>query len=229
MRYFVINETVNSLTLGLRTTEPPQLPITERIVQRVEVDGREGALTILKGWRYCEISFKVALIGADVRGKYRAAAAQLYAARTVYFSTDPSLYYKIKAVELGPLDVKFAQFGEFSIKFSCAPFKYLRGVATVTMTASGTIANPGTVYSLPKITVYGSGKRTLTINGKAVALNLLSAHLVLDSDLKECYFGDTAQNQLMTGDFPVFEVGNNVINLGTGITKVEIEPRWRYF
>jgi phage-related protein len=32
----------------------------------------------------------------------------------------------------------------------------------------------------------------------------------------------------MTGDFPRLEVGSNTITLGTGITKVEIEPRWRY-
>ena len=229
MDAFIINETVNSRTaLGLWITEPPLLPATERIVQKIEVDGREGSLTIFKGWRDCEIPVKVALLGADIRGRYRNALAQIQGAKTMYFSNDPTVYYKVKSVVVEPLYMRLSQLGEFTINFSCAPFKYQRNVAVITRTASGTLSNPGTVYSLPKITVYGTGTRTLTINGKAVVLNLLSAHLILDSELKECYFGNTAQNTLMTGDFPVLEPGNNTITLGTGITKGEIEPRWRY-
>ena len=52
--------------------------------------------------------------------------------------------------------------------------------------------------------------------------------LTLDSELKTCYFGNVAQNQNMQGDFPVFEVGSNTITLGSGITKIEIEGRWRH-
>jgi phage-related protein len=98
----------------------------------------------------------------------------------------------------------------------------------LTLTSSGTVVNPGTVYALPRIKVYGTGSRTLTINGRPIILNLLSGNLTLDSELKECSFGDAAQNNRMTGEFPVFDVGPNTITLGSGITKVEIEPRWRY-
>jgi phage-related protein len=80
---------------------------------------------------------------------------------------------------------------------------------------------------LPCVKVYGTGSRTLTVNGKPIILNLLSGNLTLDSELKECFYGDVAQNQNMSGDFPVFNVGDNTVTLGIGITKVEIEPRWR--
>lgn len=229
MNAFVINETINSRTaLGLRITERPIMPATERIVQKIEVDGREGSLNILKGWKDCDINFKVALLGTDIRNRYRTVTAQVRAAETVYFSNDPTIYYKVKIATVGALDMKLSQLGEFPVTFNCAPFKYLRSVTMITRTTSGTITNPGTVYSLPRIKVYGSGTRDLTINGKLIVLNLLSSPLTLDSEIKECYYGNTAQNQLMTGDFPRFEVGANTITLGTGITKVEIEPRWRY-
>jgi len=61
-----------------------------------------------------------------------------------------------------------------------------------------------------------------------IILNILSGSLTIDSELKTCFFGNVAQNQNMNGDFPVFNVGNNTITLGTGITRIEIEPRWRY-
>ncbi|EPW7814222.1 hypothetical protein ACWPLL_003040 [Listeria monocytogenes] len=81
---------------------------------------------------------------------------------------------------------------------------------------------------MPRIKVFGSGTRTLTINGKPIILNLQSEYLIIDSELKECFYGDVAANNLMTGDFLEFRVGSNTVTLGTGITKVEIEPRWRY-
>jgi phage-related protein len=229
MNYFVLNETINSRTdLGLRITERPVLPSTERVVQKIEVDGREGSLNILKGWKDCDISFKVALLGTDIRSRYRNVSAQICAAQSVYFSNDPTVYYKVKTAAVGALEMKLSQFGEFAVTFSCAPFKYQRNVAMLTRTASGTVTNPGTVYSLPKIKVYGTGSRTLTINGKPIVLNLLSGNLTLDSELKECFYGDVAQNQNMSGDFPIFNVGGNPVTFGTGITKVEIEPRWRF-
>jgi len=229
MDHFVLNDTIHSRgDLGLWITERPPTPATERIVKNIDVDGREGTLTIFKGWRDSELPMQAALLGADIQARYRAVQAKLRDAKSLYRSDDPSVYYNVKSVEIGPLYMKLSTLGEFNVYFSCAPFKYQRNVAMVTRSASGSLVNPGTVYSLPKITVYGTGTRTLTINGKAITLNLLSAHLILDSELKTCYFGDTAQNQLMTGDFPVLEVGNNTIMLGTGITRVEIEPRWRF-
>jgi phage-related protein len=229
MNYFVINDNINSRTdLGLRITERPSLPVSERIVQKIDVDGREGTLNILKGWKDADISFKAALLGADIRNRHRAVTAQIRAAQTVWFSGDPMVFYKVKAATTGALDMRLSQLGEFAITFGCAPFGYLRNAATINRTTSGTVNNPGTVYSLPKIRVYGAGTRSLTINGKPVTLNLLSSPLAIDSELKECYFGDTAQNHLMTGDFPRLEVGSNTVTLGTGITKVEIEPRWRF-
>jgi phage-related protein len=229
MNAFILNETTNSrANLGLRITQPPTFPATQRIIEKIDVDGREGSLTLLKGWEDIALTLKAAVLGANCRADYRSAVAAILAASTVRFSNDPDVFYKVKYAKVGEMTMQLRSLGEFQISFVCAPFKYIRGVATVTMTASGSITNPGTVYSLPKIKVYGTGTRTLTINGKPIMLNLLSGNLTLDSELKECHYGDVAQNNRMTGDFPRFEVGSNTITLGTGITKLEIEPRWRY-
>ena len=117
---------------------------------------------------------------------------------------------------------------EFELEITCLPFRYKSGVPLINRTSSGTVTNSGNVNSLPRIKVFGSGTRTLTINGKPIVLNLQSEYLIIDSELKECFYGDVAANNLMTGDFPEFRVGSNTVTLGTGITKIEIEPRWRY-
>jgi phage-related protein len=232
MNAFIIDSTINSRTdLGLRITEPPVTPPSRRIINSIEVDGREGTLTMLRGWNDIVFNFKAGIIGNSQNrhnSKFREMLPTIINAKTVYFSNDSDVFYNVKHVVVGALERKMAIMSEFALTFTCSPFRYIRSVETVTMTASGNIDNTGTVYSLPKITVYGTGSQTLTINGKAIILNILQGSLVLDSELKTCYYGNVAQNNQMRGDFPVFEVGNNTITLGSGITKIEIEPRWRY-
>ena len=228
MNSFTLDEKTNSRAAwGLRITEPPVIPPARRIVEPIEVDGREGTLTLLKGWEDTTFSLKAAILGANPNGRFRDILPVILAAKTVYFSGDPTVYYKIKYAEAGGLIRLLSALWEFPLTFVCAPFRYTRNVAPITMMASGTLTNPGGVYSLPKITVYGAGSRTLTVNGKPIILNILAGSLTLDSELMECYQGSTAQNNQMSGAFPVFNVGGNTITLGTGITKLEIEPRWR--
>ena len=51
MNAFILDGTINSRTdLGLRITQVPVIPTSERVIESIEVDGREGDLTLLKGW-----------------------------------------------------------------------------------------------------------------------------------------------------------------------------------
>jgi len=229
MNAFILNGNINSRTnLGLRITEPPKVPPSRRIVDSIEMDGREGTLTIFKGWEDITFYMKAALMGANLQSRFRDILPQILNAKTIHFSNDTAVQFNIKHVHAGALERKLSSLHEFSLEFTCAPFRYIRNVAMISRTTSGTVSNPGSVYSLPRITVFGTGSRTLTINGKPIVLNILSGNLVLDSELRTCHFGNVAQNNRMTGDFPVLNPGNNTITLGTGITRVEIEPRWRF-
>ena len=229
MNAFILDGTINSRTnLGLRITEPPVIPPAKRIAESVQVDGREGTLTLLKGWEDITFSLKAALLGANLQGRFRDVLPKILSATTIYFSGDNGVFFRIKHVSAGGMERKLTSLGEFSLFFVCDPFRYMRNAAAITMAATGSVINPGTVYALPKITVYGTGSQTLTVNGKLVRLNILSGNLTLDSELMECYRGSTAQNNQMQGVFPVLNPGSNTVTWSGGITKLEIEPRWRY-
>jgi len=229
MNAFILNNTINSRTnLGLRITRPPVIPPTRRVVNTLDIDGREGSLTILRGWRDVSFDLRVALLGDNHATRWRDMLPQILNAETIHFSNDTAVFYQIKHIHAVPNEKRLVGMSEYTLNFTCAPFRYMRNVAVVTRTTSGTLVNPGTVHSLPRITVFGTVTRTLTINGRAIVLNLLQGSLTLDSALKICHFGNVSQNNQMTGDFPVLGVGNNTITLGTGITRLEIEPRWRF-
>lgn len=226
MNAFILDGTINSrVNLGLRITEIPVLPSATQIVDSIEIEGREGTLTIKKGWEDINFSFKAAVKSHD---QWRAILPQIKNAETIFFSSDPDVHFKIKTVNIGGITPLLTNLWEFELTFTCAPFRYLNNVATLNRTTSGVVTNNAGLYSLPRIKVFGTGNRTLTINGKPIGLNILQGYLIIDCELKECYYGDVAQNNQMTGDFPIFNVGNNQVTLGTGITKVEIEPRWRF-
>lgn len=229
MYAFILDGTIHSKKdMALRISEVPILPSSEKIIESITIDGREGSMTIEKGWKDLEFSFKVVLQSNAYMAKWREILPKILSAKTISFSNDVTVHYKIKQFKTSGLKQIMSNLWEFELNLVCAPFRYLNDVATLVRTSSGTVTSHGNVYSLPRIKVYGTGKRTLTINGKPIVLDLQSEYLILDSELKECYYGNVATNHLMSGTFPIFNIGNNQVTLGTGITKVEIEPRWRY-
>ncbi|MCE2203148.1 phage tail protein [Streptococcus thermophilus] len=229
MNAFILDGTINSRTdLGLRITQVPVIPTSERVIESIEVDGREGDLTLLKGWNDMTFNLKSVIWAKDVWTVWRTITPQILNAKTISFSNDPSVFYKMKTVQASGLTQVLSTMWEFELEITSSPFHYKADVPLINRTSSGTVTNSGNVYSLPRIKVFGSGTRTLTINGKPIILNLQSEYLMIDSELKECFYGDVVANNLMTGDFPEFRVGSNTVTLGTGINKIEIEPRWRY-
>ena len=74
----------------------------------------------------------------------------------------------------------------FAVNFRCKPFWYQADVDPVTLTSStSTIDNPGSVYSEPVITVYGTGGITLMVGTGIVELEGISGSIMLDSELQE--------------------------------------------
>ena len=117
----------------------------------------------------------------------------------------------------------------YAVNFRCYPFFYADAAADITVTTSGTIiTNPGSVYSEPILTVYGSGDITLMVGTTIVELEDISGSIVIDSVLQEAYQGVTLMNDHMNGEFPVLKPGMNAISWTGTVTKVVIQPNWRY-
>ena len=118
--------------------------------------------------------------------------------------------------------------GSFNITFNCKPQRFLAsGQTATTLTADGTISNPTKFNAQPLIRVYGTG--VLGINSQTVTINQADVYTDLDCEMMDAYKGTISKNgnvELSDYNFPVLVPGTNTITLGTGITKVEITPRW---
>lgn len=126
-----------------------------------------------------------------------------------------------------PQTTAFNHGGQFTINFLAHPERWLKsGEQWATLTADGTITNPTLFKSKPIIRVYGAGQ--IGVGSETLTLTQAGNDYVdIDCDMMNAHEGATSMNQyLQVTDFPTLHPGSNGITLGTGVTKVEIQPRW---
>ena len=108
------------------------------------------------------------------------------------------------------------------------PFRYKLSEANVTLTASGSYTNLGTVYSEPLLKLTGTGTVVLTIGTQSFTYVFDTPYVFVDCKAKDAYHSATYKNRKMTGDFPVLNIGANAISWTGTLTELVITPRTRY-
>ena len=228
--YFIWNG-VDCRTKGIHVSELPPITIPLERSKQTNVPGRPGSLTQLEGDDVYDDMILTATCFIADPAQIPAIAAWLKGKGTVTFANRTGGHYNARIANQIPFEkvLRGNPHCSFAVNFRCYPFWYQENVSDVTITTSGgTITNPGSVYSEPLITVYGSGDITLMVGTTIVELTNVSSSIVLDCALKEAYKGTTLMNDHMGGDFPVLKPGINAISwLGT-VTSVVVKPNWRY-
>ena len=228
--YFIWNG-VDCRTKGIHVSELPPITIPLERSKQTNVPGRPGSLTQLEGDDVYDDMILTATCFIADPAQIPAIAAWLKGSGTVTFANRTGGYYNARIANQIPFEkvLRGNPHCSFAVNFRCYPFWYQENVSDVTITTSGdTITNPGSVYSEPLITVYGSGNITLMVGTTIVELTNVSSSIVLDCALKEAYKGTTLMNDHMSGDFPVLKPGLNAVSWSGNVTRIVIKPNWRY-
>lgn len=120
---------------------------------------------------------------------------------------------------------------ELSVKLDMQPFRYQKSVEPVVLTASGTINNPGTIYSEPIIDIEGDGDVSLTIGRKTMYLTVNTKATIDCRQGKQNIYNATGavQNTLRKrGGFLEIPTGKVGISFTGNVRKITIRPNWRY-
>lgn len=222
MNYFIWNG-IDSRTYGIvAETLPPPERAKER-VEKVTIPGRSGHVTISDD--VYDGTTRAVTCGLLDRSLKDTVFAWLRGSGLVTFSNEPTRAYRARITDGIPMERVNDVFHTFVVTFDCQPFAY-EAIPTVhTLTASGSITNPGTLESKPIIVVTGTG--VLTINGTAYTIS--ETGVTINSEIEECYIGSANKNDKVSGGFPVLAVGANTITLGAGITQVVITGNYRWY
>lgn len=205
-----------------------------REIAFISVPGRDGDIIGMET-RLANgiLTYKNAFIYADFSNQiaaFRAMLMETNGYRRLIDTYNPNIYRM--AAYAGGMDVaptRKLDAGTFDITFAVKPQRYLISGDTVTVfTASGNINNPTLFPSKPLIRVYGNG----VLGVGAVSVTIINnAGKYIDIDSESGIASRDAENMnssitLSGFDFPTLASGENGISLGTGITRVEITPRW---
>ena len=222
---------VRCTTYGIHVAAQPAIIRASERVTHTNVPGRPGSLTTLEADDvYDDFILPVECTVADM-SRLSEICAWLKGAGTLKLAARPGGFYYARIAN----QIEFAKIlrnhenRTFTINFRCQPFWYAENVAPITLTASGSfVTNPGSVYAEPVITVYGSGAITLMVGMTICELEGITSSITLDAPLQEAYSGVTGMNNNMSGDFPTLLPGQNAISWSGNVTRVEIQPNWRY-
>ena len=210
----------------LMVNKLPLITKAAKDIEKIEIEGRDGFLTIDKG------SYKgtIKLVECTIMNLEQLdfICSWLDGSGNVIFSNEPDKTYKATIINQIEFEKIAWVFHTLLIQFDCQPHKYSLANEVIALQSAGTLYNSGTAISNPIIKVFGTGDVDLNINGNIVSLTSVDEYVTIDSDLIDCYKDTVLKNNDMNGEFPILEIGNNSISWIGTVSKIEITPNWRW-
>lgn len=221
---------LSSLSFGVRISGDETYKSPERDVERIEIPGRNGDLTIDRNrFKSYEQSYSCFLVDDF---DHNLSNFKAFLLSTSKFRRLEDTYHPDEfrmAQYIGPLEpeVFFNEAGQFSLKFWCKPERWLKsGEEVVTLTKNGTIKNPTFNISKPLIRIYGKGEIKIG-NSVISVLKSGNRYIDFDCDTFNAFEGlDNRNSHLKIIGSPFLHQGENGILIGDGVSKIEIKPRW---
>ena len=215
---------------GLLISELPPITKPQMRVKETVIEGVDGSIIEELGYESYDKTIAIGVkIGADVDEiiEYFTGNGDLI------FSTEPNKYYRATIFK-GIDYARLLRYRVASVTFRVQPFKHEYNELEITNTGSSaelTVINGGNYFSKPLITLKGTGKVYLSVNGNVVCNYTFPSGedtVILDSEKQDAYLGDALKNKNMEGDFPILEKDVNKISWSGTVTKISVKrySRW---
>lgn len=117
------------------------------------------------------------------------------------------------------------------VKVKMYPFRYIKDLDDIILLKSGSVTNPGTIYSEPIIEIEGQGAIALTIGKQTMHLTIQGIVTIDCRHGKQNVYGaDGNLANTLRKRGPFFEIPTGISGvIATGdVTKIKIKGNWRY-
>ena len=230
-----------STDYGIKLYESNILSAPSKKLEFIDIEGRDGALTIDNGYEDFILKLSCVLVNEHDEVECTPALARRAKKflldgvnRKIQLSEDMDYYLLGTYNSNVDIEEAIENFGLFQAQFRCKPYRFSNNDKAVEITHKNTIVKNTGYKTKPVIEVYAKGNLTININNQEVVLKDLEGNIQLDCDKMNATtvntLGKTVNaNQKMYSDFPILEEGNNNITwtLGSGASFTKIIIKYR--
>lgn len=225
---YVIWKGIDSKSIkGLLISELPTITKPKMKVQETTIDGVDGSIIEELGYESYDKTLQIGLTrGFDIDEIIKYFTGE----GNITFSDEPDKYYKAKIIDQIDYE-RLLRFKTATVKFRVQPFKYKLNEEITVLTESGTVINGGLEDSKPIMNITGSGTIEVLVNDIAVFEYTFpedETEVTIDSEKQDAYLGNVLKNRNMTGEFPIFNVGENNVSWNGEVTSITIDPKSRW-
>ena len=225
MNYCIFKD-INSRELGLYMERCPEKISPKRRDETFTVPGRHGNLTTTDGAFDSYIRSAEFIVNNEKR--IDEICAHFKGSGWLIFSNEPDRKYKARVANQIEFSHIIRCLKRFIVEFEVQPFGYDVFEQKIMKTAPFNLFNIGTFEAEPIITIFGAGNITLYVNNQNIYLKEIADSITIDSEMQNAYNGAASMNNKMSGEFPILSLGENHITWLGNVTKLEIQPNWRY-
>lgn len=230
---------VSASSLGVYAVQRPNVPVPERNVELIEVQGMDGSLTVDYG-TYKDVAFTVPCnfmsaspdeFESDAR-KIRQWLLNTPLLSLLEFTDDDGWCRIVKKVSVGEITRQNKLIGTFDVSFTCDPYMYdVSSLEESALTVgTNTVQN---LYMPAKPYFHFSGEGTGRISyGRMACSFILGQDVYIDTARELAYNnnGAAVDVNFTSGsweDFILPTGETKITTNGTGVTAVKWAPRWR--
>ena len=227
---------ISSDSMGVVVLDYPPIIKASARVTLTQIPGRSGTLTLQSPEKDFEPVEKVCQCRLLAGASLTAVAAWLDGRGTLIFGNEPASAYTARVGDEISFEKIMPGYEDrvFDATFVCQPWKELvtPGADIALMTNPQTIISPGTLDSLPLITITGVGAVSINIGSYSFTLSGIQSGIPVKVDCDAMTATNSNQSvsylQNMTGQFPRLVPGSNKVIWSGTVTSVVIKPRYRW-
>ena len=229
MNYMIINDLNTSTLADCYVLDFGKAQTSIERSEQVEVFGANGQLHVSEG-AYDGYNRTFIITLRHLSDAMRLIEAFKTENNTVEFGylSDSLFYCDLVSSSYVPLGLHY---WKVEITVYMHPFRYAKFNSDIILNQSGTVDNPGTIYSEPVIVVEGTGRVTLTIGQQIMELELdTKATIDCRHKHQNVYDKNGAVKNTIRKRGPFFEipVGRSGIATSGTVTKITIKGNWRH-
>lgn len=193
---------------GIVVEKTPTISKGNKKIDVYEIDGRSGFLSIDRD------TYEPFSVSVECHAKETANFDEIKAFLDGYgnLTFDNQREYTAIVNNAIPFQ-KVQMFKSFVVQFMVNPIAHDITPTTIDLLEDDTFTIGGTYKTYPMLEIEASGDVQITINNKSFTLNDADGTYILDCENKIITKNGLNQSNIMLGDFPYFEVGENEIEI----------------